>query len=70
MSDATHKTNYEGFPVLVVGVIDLDGKFHPTDLSVSSNEREEDYGFLFEAITTSALNLLAITYQPDTLIAN
>ncbi len=70
MSDATHKLNYEGFPVLVAGVVDQDRKFHPSGFSVSAFERDHDYAFIFSSIKSQILKLFETEYAPNTLIAD
>lgn len=50
MTDATYKLNWHGFPVILIGVVDLDKKFHPTGLSICKSESTDDYKFIFESI--------------------
>ncbi len=49
-ADATYKLIWQGFPVLVVGTTDYDKAFHPFGLAVSSNEKTEDFEFMFKAL--------------------
>lgn len=44
--DATYKVNFHGYPLLMIGSIDANRKFHLIALSVS--EKTADYEFLFQ----------------------
>jgi hypothetical protein len=35
-TDATHKTNWQGYPVILMGTVDLARHFHPYGLLLSS----------------------------------
>jgi len=48
--DATYKLIWEGMPVIIVGSTDCDRHFHPSGIAVCSNERTEDFKFIFESI--------------------
>ena len=48
--DSTYKLIWNGFLVLVFGFNDLDNVFHPICISITSNETNRDYEFLFGAI--------------------
>jgi len=48
--DATYKLIWEGMPVIIVGNTDSDRHFHPSGIAVCSNERTEDFKFIFESI--------------------
>ena len=48
--DSTYKLIWNGFPVLVFGFNDLDNVFHPICISITSNETNRDYEFLFGTI--------------------
>ena len=51
--DATHKLNWQGFPVLIVGTSDFDRKLHPFGLAVCSDEEQLDFQFIFKSISDS-----------------
>lgn len=48
--DATYKLIWQGYPVLIVGSTDTTRQFHPYGLSICSNEKTEDFIFLFSAL--------------------
>ena len=54
--DTTHKLIWQGYPVLIIGVIDNNKSFHPIGLMVSNNEQNEDFEFVFSSIKS---------YEPD-----
>ncbi|CAF4217845.1 unnamed protein product [Rotaria sordida] len=51
-ADATYKLIWQGFPVLVIGTIDLNkALFHPFGLAICSNEKKtKDFEFIFNSI--------------------
>jgi hypothetical protein len=49
-ADATYKLIWQGFPVLIVGTTDLDRHFHPFGIAVCSNEKTQDFLFVFRAL--------------------
>lgn len=49
-TDTTHKLIWQGYPVQVTGHTDYNKKFHPTSISVSKNEDEATFAFLFETL--------------------
>ena len=49
-TDATYKLIYQGFPVLLVGHVDLNRQFHPSCIAVTSGETCEDFSFIFNSI--------------------
>lgn len=48
--DATYKLNFQGFPLIVSGMIDLERQFHPFIVSLSADESTESYEFHFRTI--------------------
>jgi hypothetical protein len=48
--DATYKLAWDGFPILIAGVSDLDRVFHSVGISITSGEAREDFQFLFTGI--------------------
>lgn len=49
-ADGTYKMNIQNFPVLTIGTTDKDQTFHLLGLGISTHERAEDYGFLFDTV--------------------
>ena len=49
-ADATYKLNWQGFPVLIVATTDLGKKFHPTGLSICTEEKQKDLEFIFKVV--------------------
>lgn len=68
--DATYKVNWMGFPYLVIGTVDRAKKFHPLCFSLCTSETEEDYSFVFKALTHSIKELFDIEFSPKILIAD
>jgi len=64
-ADATYKLNWQGFPVMVVGTSDMDRKFHPGGIAITTNESTNDFKFLFDGIKK-----LRNDYSPNVLIAD
>lgn len=48
-ADATYKLIYEGYPVLLVGITDMNRSFHPCGIAITCSEKSEDYAFLFKS---------------------
>lgn len=57
-SDTTYKYIWQGFPVFMIGTTDWDKAYHPYGLSVCSNEKTDDFKFLFQGIKNGAQNIL------------
>jgi hypothetical protein len=69
--DATYKLIWQGFPVLIVGTTDLDRKFHPIGLAVCTEEKQNDFEFIFKAVHDGLFGLdNSNAYQPEVLIAD
>lgn len=64
------KLNYEGFPVIVVGVTDLDRHFHVSGISVCTNENTEDFTFIFQSLSTGIFRVHGQHYMPTTLVSD
>ena len=69
-TDTTHKVIWQGFPVYSTGTTDMERHFHPTCLSICTNEIDEDFAFVFNSIRQSMLSLFNFVYRPDTLMAD
>ena len=48
--DGTYKITVNGFPLIVFGVSDLIGQFHPVSFMISSHETEKDFDYFFTSI--------------------
>ena len=69
-ADATYKLIWQGFPVLVIGTTDLDRHFHGLGIAVCSNEKTQDFTFVFQALQDGVKKLNLPEINPDTLIAD
>ena len=69
LADATYKLIQEDYPVLTIGTTDRDKRFHPLGLSVSMNEQQIDFRFMFQSLKEAAA-LSGIQYNPDSLVAD
>lgn len=69
-SDTTYKMIWQGFPVLLAGKSDMNQSFHPSGLSVSIEEKEEDFEFIFRAIKDGILKIHNIDVKPTALVAD
>lgn len=48
--DATYKLNWMGFPLIILGTVDRQKRFHPMIYACSSHEATEDYEFVFSSV--------------------
>ncbi|OAF64323.1 hypothetical protein A3Q56_07956, partial [Intoshia linei] len=55
--NATYKLIWQGYPVLVSGTSDMNRRFHPVGLAVTTKEKTKDYEFLFKSIKLGMLQL-------------
>jgi hypothetical protein len=69
-ADATYKLIWQGFPVIIVGTTDKDRHFHPFGLSVSTNEKKEDFKFVFNAVKEAVEIQHKISFQPNVLVCD
>jgi hypothetical protein len=70
LCDGTYKVMNEKYPVLVVGVTDKSRQFHPIAIAVSSNERCQEYAFLFSSLRETAESVLQCTFEPEKLVSD
>lgn len=68
--DATYKLNWNNFPLIIVGTVDRMNKFHPLVYACTSNERTEDYEFVFTSIKIAVQSFYGETFEPTTLITD
>lgn len=57
--DATYKLNWNGFPLIVLGTVDRQKRFHPLLYACASHETTEDYSFVFESLK----NAIEVFYE-------
>ncbi|CAF1612146.1 unnamed protein product, partial [Didymodactylos carnosus] len=69
-ADATYKLVWQGFPVLIVGTTDLDRHFHAFGMAVCSNEKKQDFIFIFRALQEGLQKINLKEINPDVLIAD
>ena len=61
--DGTYKIFKAGFPLVVYGVTDLCGQFHPIAFFITSHETEDDF-FIFYSELLALTNSLKIHFDP------
>lgn len=69
-TDASYKVNWNGFPMIVLGTVDKNIRFHPLALVSSSNETEADYAFVFVSIRNAIQALYKKNFTPRFLVAD
>lgn len=69
-ADGTYKILWQGYPVIIVGTTDRGKHFHPFGLSVCTNERTEDYTFVFKTLKETIFKVSQAIYHPSTLMAD
>lgn len=66
-TDATYKLVWQGFPILIVGTTDSNRKFHPFGASVSTNERAENFSFMYRCVKDKVFELFGKEFHPEVL---
>lgn len=69
-TDATYKLVWQGFPVLQIGTTDADRKFHPFGIAVCTNERADDFEFIFRSLQEGVAHVTGREFDPDVLISD
>lgn len=69
-ADGTYKLIWQGYPVLQIGTTDMHRSFHKFGIAVCTNERTEDFEFLFAAVKNSVKNIFNIDHAPKVLISD
>lgn len=69
-ADGTYKIVWEDFPMIIIGTIDRNRKFHMLGLCLTSNERESEYSFVFETFTKAAKKFVNVDFEPEILISD
>lgn len=68
--DATYKLNWLGYPLIILGTVDQQKKFHPMIYACSSNETTDDYKFMFESAKNGIHRCFNRVFSPELLIAD
>lgn len=68
--DATYKLIWQGFPVLVCGTTDQNRKFHPLCVTVSSNEKKEDFKLMFQGLKDKIQEIFESSWNPKVLVCD
>lgn len=68
--DGTYKQIVQGFPILVIGVTDLNKKFHLCGICVAFGETTQDYQFLFNALKSGVIAVTGKELEPKAVIAD
>ncbi len=69
-ADTTYKLIWQGYPVGVTGHTDYNKKFHPTSISVSTTENEDDFAFVFGAIKQGTHDALDREWKPSIIMSD
>ena len=68
--DATHKTNWQGYPAILMGTVDRCRHFHPYGFQISCTEKHKDFQFGFRAVSQLCAEINGFSYQPSKLLAD
>ena len=68
MTDATYKLIWQGYPCIVVGVVDNNKSFHPVGFVVCDSEATEDFAFVFSSLKEYAEE--KFNFEPKFLVAD
>lgn len=68
--DAMYKLVWQGFPVLVLGAINLNRHFHPYATAVYLHEKNQDFIFIFRGLRRDAQTFGLGEMNPGVLIAD
>lgn len=69
-ADGTYKIMYQGFPLIVAGFVDRYKHFHVIGICATSNERQRDYEFIFEALKKGIYKHTQIAFEPKILMSD
>ena len=61
VTDGTYKLNYEGFPILLIGTVDLNREYHPFGILITKTEDHDDYQYMFQRLK----DVSQTTIKPD-----
>lgn len=68
--DATYKVNEHDYPLILVGGIDANQKFHLLAFSVTTREETSNYKFLFETLRDCIKQQHQKDFNPEILVAD
>lgn len=69
-ADGTYKLNIHGYPVIVIGGIDIEQRFHLNAFSITTKEESANYEFLFRTIKETIAKLHQEEFKPEVLISD
>jgi hypothetical protein len=69
-ADATYKLVWQGFPVLVIGTTDRNRQFHCFGVGVCTDEKTEDFKFIFNSLKNEVARIFNTQISPSTLISD
>ncbi|CAF3383995.1 unnamed protein product [Rotaria sp. Silwood2] len=69
-ADAAYKLIWQVFPVLITGTTDLKKVFHPFGLAICSNEKTEDFEFIFNSIQIGLEKTKKDLLKPSALVSD
>ena len=69
-TDGTYKLNYEGFPILMVGTVDMDREYHPYGIMITKTEDHGDYTFMCSRLKVLAEQIGPTDFNPTILLAD
>ena len=55
--DGTYKITIQGFPLVVFGVSDMHGRYHPIAFMLTSNEKPIEFSVFYEALKVESESL-------------
>lgn len=68
--DATYKTNVHGYPLMILGGLDANQKLHVLAYCITTNEKADNYRFLFETVASAIWRLYQEELKPHVLVAD
>lgn len=69
-ADATSRLNWQGFELFTVGTIDMDGKFYPLCLAVSSTDTSEVFKTLLNGLKDAIGSMYTCFFEPSVLVCD
>lgn len=69
-ADGTYKIVWQKFPLIIVGFVDRRNHFHVLCACLTSNERTNEYRFVFQTIKNAIEKHTKTTFEPNVLISD
>lgn len=69
-ADGTYKVVWQHFPMIIVGFVDRQNHFHVIAVCVTSNERTNEYRFVFRTIKKAIETHTNTIFEPNVLISD